>query len=521
MTVRGHQLGIDWSQSGTYTYPLEDVSSYVKRGDLSVSWGRDVTGEAGLKASAGQMTFELNNHTQVFSPENTASAIAGKVLPNRRVRYQATAGGATSTLLDGVLDSFTVDGDQLSVFSGTALDGWGRPGAEKISTALFQGIRTGDAINLVLDAIGWTGARDIDAGVSVLPWWWEEATDAATAVDRIVASEGAPAIAFVEGGTFTFKDRHHRIFDARCVTSQALYTHIYPAGSGPGGDFKIEKGSFTYDHGAAGIVNTATFSVGVRTVQPLAEVWTSEDALVVGSGETVQVVVQASSAFLNAVTPSVESGDVVVQSGAVTAVSLSRTSGQSAILSVTSLSGAVVSRLAVRANSLAVSRTEQVTATDAGSIGRFGQQEWPEDASPVWANRYDAQVIATRTVAIYANYRPKITFTVAAVNATYLTQFLATRISDRITVRNDRRGVNADFVIEKITHQITSLGLIHRLTIVCQAVEPTQPANIFTFDQVGRGFNQGSFGLDGIDSASTVFRFGVPGQGFDQGVFGS
>lgn len=520
MTVRGHQLAIDWSQQGVWTNALEDVSSYVLPGEISIAWGRSIQAQGvTLASTSGQLEFALTNEAQLFSPENSSSPIAGKILPNRPARYQVTnpATGATTVLIAGVLDSYDVDGDPASEFTGTVLDGWGRPGDEKLSTALYSGLRTGDAVGIVLDSIGWTGPREIDPGATYMPWWWAEGDDASAAITKLVNSEGAPAVAYVRGGTFVFRDRHHRLLDARSTTSQGTYTHLVPAA--PGSDFKIERGSFRYNHGAANIVNSATFTVDVRAPQPLAEVWTSEDPLTVGAGETVQVVIQSSDPFTSAIAPTAEAGDIITQSGSVTSATLSRTSGQAAILTITCATATVITRVAVRAQPVSVVRTVQVSARDASSIGIFGLQEWPSDAEPVWANRYDAAAIARRIVAVYANYRPTIELTVVALTPTYLTEMLDARISDRITVTNQKRGINADYVIERLEHRITSLGLVHRLTITCQAAEPVQPAALLTFDVAGRGFNDGRFGVDGIDNAGSVFQFDVAGHGFNDGVF--
>lgn len=519
MTVRGHQLAIDWSKQGVWTNALEDVSSYALRGDISIAWGRNVQGDGvTLASTSGQMDFGLVDDLQQFSPENVSSPIFGKILPNRPVRYQVTnpATGTTHVLITGVLDDYDVDGDPETQFTGTVLDGWGRPGDEKLSTALYSGLRTGDAVGIVLDAIGWTGPREIDAGATYMPWWWVEGDDANTAINKLVNSEGAPAIAYVRGGTFVFRDRHHRLLDPRSATSQGTYTHLVPAVAGS--DFKIEAGSFHYNHGAKNIINSATFSVDQRAPQQLAEVWASEDPLTVDAGQSIQIAVQSSDPFFGAATPTI-GGDILTQSGTVSSATLSRTSGQAAILTITCSSATVITRVAVRAIPVSVVRTVQISARDASSVGNFGLQEWPSDGEPTWANVYDAQAIANRIVAVYANYRPTIELTVVALSATYLTEMLEARISDRITVTNQKRGISADFMIERLEHRITSLGLIHRLVITCQAAEPVQPANALTFDVAGRGFNQGAFAVDGIDNAATMFRFDVPGVGFDQGVF--
>lgn len=520
MTVRGHRLGIDWSQRGTYTYPLEDASSYVLPGEIEISWGRDTEGDITLASTAGTMAFELNNESQVFSRENGSSPIAGNILPGRKVQYQVTdqATGSTYTLLDGILDNSQVSGDPASVFSASVLDGWGRPGARTVSGSMHQGLRTGTAIGFVLDHIGWTGGRSIDPGATVMPWWWEEGTDAADAITRLVHTEGPPAIAYVEGGTFVFQDRHHRLFSTRSQNSQGLFTHIYPEGTGPGGDFKIEAGSFDYDDGLKTIVNTAEFSVPIRTAQPFGEVWASED-LLTGPTGTITVTVQTTDPFINAVTPSVAGGEIQLQAGSVSAVTLSRTSGQSAVLTITCSTDAVITRIALNANPVTVSRTEQVSASDANSVSIFGEKVWPDGAVPVFANPYDAQAIASKVVATYANYRPTITFTVVGLNTTYLTKMLTLKIGDRITVRNDKRGVNAAFIVERLAHRITSLGIVHRLDITCQATEPVQATNPFRFNTAGAGFSAGQFVATGIDNPAGVFRFNTSGQGFSQGAF--
>lgn len=518
MAVRGHRVAFDWSQGGSYSGPVEDVSSYVNDGTIEVSWGRNVDGTLSLASTSGQMTVSLNNESQVFSPENSTSPIFGKILPGRSAQYQVTNSSVTYTLLEGTLDEYEVDGDPVTTFDATVLDAWGRPGAETLSTALYTGIRTGAAIGVVLDAIGWTGGREIDPGATYMPFWWEEGTDATTAITKLVHSEGTPAIAYVRGGTFVFRDRHHRLLDTRSQNSQGLFTHISPQGTGPGGDFKILSGTFRYNHGVKRICNNALFSVPIRRPTDYGEVWASEDPVTIASGATATLIVQTDDPFMNATPPSVGVGDIQVLTGTVSNVTLSRTSGQSTIISITVSADTVLSRIAMRANSVVVAQTVQVSAQDLGSIGNFKQRSWPTEAAPVWANQYDAQVIATKVVAVYGSYRPTITFTIAGINAATLTEILTTRISDRITVRNDIRKINADFMVERLTHRIVDFD-IHYLDVTCEAAEPTQPANVFTFGVAGKGFNDGKFGIDGIDDPAGMFVFDVAGKGFNDGRF--
>lgn len=517
MTVRGFTLAGDWSRSGGFTGTLEDLSSYVSADtDIAVTVGRD-TSQAGSELNAGTLDFALEDQSRNFAPDYASSPIFGKVAPGVPFSFTYTQSGSTTTLMSGPLDDFTYD-PTLRKFTGQLLDAWGQPGAETLSTPVYSGMRTGDLIGVVLDAIGWTGARDLDPGATVPLFWWAEGKDAKSAIQELVDSEGPPAIAYVDGGTFVFRDRHHRLLRSVSQSSQGTYTHIFPEGTGPGGDFKVQTGTFQYRHGRRSIVNTAAFEVDVRTPGLLAQVWSTDSAISIASGATETVFVQANDGFIGAITP--ESGTDFTASGGTVTASLSRTSGQSLVISLTASADAVVSALQLRAVPL-VARKVKVQAEDISSIGRVGRQTW---ARPLpWANQYDAFAIAQRIVATYATARPVLTFTIdALVGSTYAAQFATRKVSDRITVRNDVLGINGPFIIEKITRTIKQLGAKGiELTITCEAPEPTQATNALTFGAVGKGFNDGAFAVDGIDSAASVFRFDTAGQGFNDGLFAS
>jgi hypothetical protein len=275
------------------------------------------------------------------------------------------------------------------------------------------------------------------------------------------------------------------------------------------------KDTITYDHGLARIVNSVTFLVGERRPGGAGEVWSMDGPITIGAGGTVTLFPATTDPFINARTPA-DGVDITSDTGNVTAT-LSRDSGVSTILTLTASSATVVSRVALTAVSVPVARQWKVTSEDTSSVNTRGRQTWPTDAP--WANRYDAQAIADRIVATYATNRPVMTFEIAGVlDPTYMAQIRARQISDRITVRDDQLGVNRDFIIEKIQHTIHQLS-DHRMQLTCEVPEPTQPANVFTFDLAGHGFDDGIFGVSGIDSAVNVFQFDVAGHGFDQAVF--
>jgi hypothetical protein len=516
MTVRGYRLGLDWSRAGTFANPYEDASVSADA-DITIAVGRD-TSRAAADLPTGTLDFKIDDSARVYAPDRTASPLYGKVVPGVPGRLDLTVSGSTTNLFDGSLDKFTYNPGDWSL-SGKLIDAWGLVANQTISTQVYQGYRTGDLINAILDEVGWpAGKRSIDPGATAVQYWWAEGKTAADAIQELADSEGPPAIAYVSQGVCVFEDRHHRMFNSRSTASQATYTHIYPEGTGPGGDFKMLRDSISYDHGRSNIVNSATFQIDVRAPGAVAAVWSTDSPFVVPAGTTTTIFAQSNDPFISAFTP--DETDYTLLGGSIT-VTLDRDSGQSLTISVTAGgTDATVATLQVRAYPLTVARTVKVTAEDAGSVLSKGRKTW--DQPLPWAGPYDAQAIANRIVSTYATARPVITFTIdGAINTTYLQEFAARTISDRITVREDIIGVSGDFIVERVQREITSLGISSRLTITCEPPQPTQAANALTFDVAGKGFNDGAFVADGIDNAATAFVFDVAGRGFNDGVFAS
>lgn len=527
MTVRGYQLAALWSRAGDYTGTLEDVSSYVLDSpDVVVEWGRSQP-RATEDAKASTMTFALRNDGRQFSPENASSPIAGQVLTGTPTRLAVTdpANSTTTTVFGGPIATLEVDPTAAARdFTATCSDGWAKPGATRISTPVYQGKRTGDLVQIILDAIGWPSGdsyRRVDWGVTVVPYWWLEDVDAATAINDLVHSEGPPACAWVQNGVFQFRARHHRVQLTESLTSQGTYTHTIPAGAVPG-DFKILAESFQYSHGLDNIVNSATIEVTPRMPGAEQVVWSTDGALMLGSGETRSFILRTDDPFISMQVPDPTDGDYTLDSGSVS-WSLSRDSGQSATLTMTGGGGgAVISTgLRVRATPLVAGPTQKFSTVNPDSQDTYGPSDWGGTAP--WAYYYDAQAICDRVVSIYSQPRPSVTFDVeATLSSAGLTRALATQLSDRITVRHDELGLNGDFFVEQVTHTVVQLGVRHIVTIGAQVVEPYQAAAPFIFDTATplvNGFDHGQFGLDSGVNPSSMFVFDTAGQGFDQGVF--
>lgn len=505
-----YEIAVDWNDDGDFSDTGEDVTGRCLsvRSQVDIAYGRD-TGRAGSPIATGTLNLELNNASGDYYPENTSSPLSGNLLADRAVRVRKTLSAVTYTLSTAYIDGFEVQPDisQQSVRL-SCLDMLAKLRGVNISTDLYQGVTTGQALGYILDAVGWpAAARDIDAGATTIRWWWEENTDAFSAMERVVNSEGPPAIVYVDdSGQFVFRDRHHRITETASKTSQATFT---------GGSSEPVVSARTYDHGKRNVVNSVTFAVDERDPDgELSAVWSDTGSRSIADGETLPINVQPGDPFFGAVTP--EAGtDYNLLSGAVT-VTLSRTQGASATIFVRATGGpAVIDSLRLRAYSVRVQRTVQVSAEDSDSIDTYGRRSYPTDAP--WASVHDARAIADVVLALRAQRLPIVALTVINENNTRWTQQLARRLSNRVTIVDPTVGINADFFIERIEHTLAQGGLLHRTVFICE-MAPTAVDTVFTFNVAGRGFNDGTFDLGGLSDPDTVFRFDTSGQGFDQGL---
>lgn len=513
--IPDYEVGIDWDGDGDFGGTGEDVTEQVKdRGPaLQVRYGRDQA-RAFAPLAGGTGALELDNSSRDYSPENTTSPLAGLVRPGREVRIRATLDGVTYGLMRGHLDDYKVlpDLEQRSVKL-SLLDGLSRLRGLDVSTGLHHGLRTGQAIGLLLDAAGWPAElRDLDVGATTIPWWWLESADAFGALQAILDAEGPGCLATVDiDGRLVFRDRHHRLLRTASTTVQATYRTtgtVEPLISPP----------MVYDHGWREVVNSVAFDIPVRVPSgQLAQVWQMSGQRSIADGETVLLTASASSPFFGAVVP-VAGEDFTPLSGTVQ-VALTGTSGQAITVLVTAVGGpAVIDGMTVRAYPIVTQTTVRVRAEDSTSIADVGRRSWPSERAPVLASVPDAVAIADIILAHRARRLPTVTITLRGGGVDRLREQLARDLSDRVRIVDPETGLDADFWVEQISHTVS--GLDHATVLGCEQV-PAVPDEPFTFDVAGRGFDDGKFAPTGTDDGDTVFRFDTAGQGFDDGLFGT
>jgi hypothetical protein len=520
-----YSFAVDWNADGDFADTGEDVTDDII-GDTVLSYGRDQDRQLSPSA-VGSSGFSLINADRRYSPEYASSPLFGNLDPAREMRAQVVWNGTTYPLFRGRIDDYNVKVDRNDrTVDFTFLDGLSLLQGVKLSTGVYQSMRTGDLIDTILDLAGWTGPRDLDLGATVVPFWWAEGTDALSAIQDLIKSEGPPSIAYqAPDGTFIFRDRHHRLLRTESLASQATFAAAAVGCASPAASGYDFTKPFTYSHGWRDIVNTVSFEVAERVVSSaLTAVWTSEESISLATGQSAEVEISTSDPFVSALTP-VSGTDFQVTGAGVLNVVLNRTSGASAKISLLAVGGAVnITGLQLRARSIPVQRTVKVNQSDTGSISVHGERTYPE-AAP-WANANDAQAIASMILLHYSRRRPTVQLRIVTQDPNHFLQVLRRTVSDRIHIRNDEMGLDDDFFVERVTHTIsrrnaTGRAPVHAVVLGCEK-QLELVSNPFTFDKRGAGFDDGVFDPIQADNASSVFIFDHPTQGkFDTGLFGT
>lgn len=495
-----YTIEVDWNNDGDWLDGNEDVTEDINAlSGVAIQYGRDAAQPFGPTA-AGTAGMVLDNFAEKYNPANQASPLYGLLIPGRPVRMRATVGASTFSLFTGHTDDSPIDPDiKAQTVDLSMLDNLARLRSQEVTTGLFQGLRTGEALGKILDAVGWpAGLRDIDKGATVMPWWWVSEVNAYEAALDLVGAEGPPALLSVGAdGEIVFRDRHHRLARSSSRDVQAYFTAA---------DFA--EGT-RVNLSWADVINHVEFDVEERTASPLAvEVWRTEDILTLTDGETVTIKAQPSDPFLGAVTP--ELGiDYVMMQGTVT-ISLASTNGQVANINITASGGpAVVYGMALRAFPLAVTRTRVVELQDNASVAIYGRRSWPGRAP--FTNIHDAAAQAAIIIATRANPLAKLTGRMVSVNGTETGVQIVRDLSDRIEASGDPL-LAGQWFIDSISHRFDG-RVGHETTFTCEAV-PRQIGSVFIVGSSSDGVvGTNKLGRMALDEPRDVFMIGSATNG--------
>jgi hypothetical protein len=440
----------------------DDVTSDVRHSPATaIGRGRDQAREFAPPIS-GLCDFALENADARYSSANVAGPLYGQLRPGKLVEVAAYYDDVRYPLFQGHLDLPTEQPARLQqrVRFG-ALDGLAKLVAHKnVSTAMYTSLRTDQAIAHVLDAAGWPAdKRVLDTGKTTLARWWVDGIDAFTAVRDLMYTEGPGALVFIdEEGNFVFQSRHWRLLDPLATTVQATFR---------GRTTEPLYRRFEYEPGLRGIVNACTVPVRSYAVAALAPIWTGPTPLTLAPGEVwTRTVTTTADGFEDALMPAAGT-DYTVTAGALAGVVLSRTSGKRATLTLTGgASGATLTGLQVRGETVTISQTEVSETVDAtDSWEAYGVREFPSSYIPKWIpTANEALDFCNAVVSRYKEPVPQVRFSVTNGHEARLIQALSLQMSTRVRVIEDERAmVDDEFTIEAISHLITE-GQNHETT---------------------------------------------------------
>lgn len=305
--------------------------------------------------------------------------------------------------------------------------------------------------------------RHLDAGLTTLgSWWTDDAMKPWEEAQALKNTEGPGANLYVDGtGAIVFKNRHHRVLATPSTTVQTTFrgTGTEPLHSEP----------LAYDDGKDDVVNFARYEVVRRSAKTIGVIWSLEAAITLAPGETRQYVIgDAERTPFTALATPTSPTDYQVDAGSLASVSIDRSSGAQATLTLTAgASGATVSGPAgvggiqARAQLVSVDAVTPVATTLDTSVSQaqHGLRTWDFGAFPVRAEIAvdTAQDWVNAVPSWWQDGRPKLVpLTLRANRSTAaLTAALAREIGDRIAVHSARMGLaGEEFWIERIEHRI-------------------------------------------------------------------
>jgi hypothetical protein len=250
---------------------------------------------------------------------------------------------------------------------------------------------------------------------------------------------------------------------------------------------------FTYDQGWRDVVNDVNFKVDERgPATELTEIWRSDAVYNIPVGGSLTLTISTSEPFYGAAVST-----MTVLSGSA-GISINNTAGQTTDIFITDGgSGAQVTGISLVGYVVSALRTFQISSSDSSSITTYGAKAGQDNVGK--ASVEDAQTITDLTVLTRKVRLPIVQVTIKGSNDTRMNECLNRNLSDRVKVIDAETGLNRDFFIEQITHNVIDAGALHTTTFGCEAVSTAtgldDPNTVFIFDHPTNGkFGTGKFG---------------------------
>ena len=457
--ITGEVAGDDMTVNLTIeqTYLGEDLTGDVK----GISFSRGKSDELG-KAEVGNMSLTLNNSSGKYSPSNSGGAYYTYLKPKRTIGVRAYDDDYNYQLFYGFIEEIVphphlTEQDVII----TAVDGIDFLSRHDMATALYKDSKTGTIHDYILTDANWLRLARLDDGQDTIPYWYGHDIKARFAQEEIDDSE--QGFSYIDGfGYFNFEDRYHRS-SSEHQTSQATFNNT--------------MSYITYSLNPKNIYNIIKVTVTPWELKAIAELWRLEETPSIDVGQTQiwwgNASISGESIFVDVWTTPVSTTDYTANSQSdglgtnmTSDISIATTKFAQTIKLAITNNGAVPAYITLlKARGTYYDNLTKVTrkAEDSTSQDDYQKRTLTFDGNYM-DDADQAQDLASYAIGKYKEPRGELTIAIQNQNSTILTQILTREISDRITIVNTKLGINADYFIDYIEHDISISGLSHTAT---------------------------------------------------------
>ncbi len=505
MPTATYQCLVDWTGSGLFDGPYDDITADVKEAAWSI--GRDYASQLTGRSMAGSAWLLVKNYEGRYSSFKTASPIYGLVLPARLMKIRMTVAGVTVTEWQGFLDTVEpqprLGGSNQAVVRG--IGPLGLMERADISVAVQTGILTGAAVGAILDGAGWPAAdRVIDVGQTTMTRWWTSGDVSALYALREVEATESGFIRETKDGKIGFEDRHHRLVSPH-TSSVATYTDD-PAGTlryQPPRQMDPLKEIFNVVQ-----ASVQTYSTGV-----LAVLWSLAAVPAIGASDTLTLwptypnssSVNASSldgvgswetpvATTDYTANSAADGSGTDLTGSLSVAVTKFATAMKVVITNNAATAAYLTKFQARGTPIVANAPIPVSDDDAASQAKYKLRTYPSPGRFI-PTIEEANDHVRYHLSIRKSPQPVLTIPCSANrSAAQLSDAQNRDVSDRVTVVATGQtdlGINGDFFIEGIRHRVSKGGHVHTYEM---DLSPTE--------------GYGGFWVWGVSTMGETTRFG-------------
>lgn len=462
----------DWDGDGLFANAYSNLNSRIAS-PVSTIRGRDEASSLIGRSIAGHAATKLRNYDGLFSSYNASSPLAGKLLPNRKIRAWSLT-PHTYVLWTGVVDSIDP----------SSADGEPEPFASLIASGIFRVLGdqthlvsppsvtdglTSDVLEAVLDEANVAGS--VEAGVVPVGNWYVPA-GGRVALELSQEIWDETELGFLREGLawdVVGENRYHRLLNSQ--VSSAVFSDA------PGSSFPYL--SIVQEPALREIYNDIAATVHTWEEQVTSELWKLVDvgasvgeAIYMAPGESRQFKAVNTEGYVDPWTTPVVGLHVVSPTGTLV-VSDVHKGAQEMTFTITNThatQAAEIEYLVADGIKYEQVGEEFIVADDLASQALYGKRSYPLP-SPWWNGEPYAQAAADLVISRQKDPHPVIAMTFSGSISGPLAALAASLdLSDRITVTANALltllGLaTVDFFIESIAHTFGP-GMPHETTLL-------------------------------------------------------